>query len=382
MTAVLFGPHTVQFPPVLRIAINAALIGKRHSGVTAYILGLIQCFSDLGHDVIVYASSPQIPSGIRITLARCSTKLRFDAGSVGAISRFIWNQAILPFRLLNDRVDLLVCQNTDGLLWCSTPQLLVIHDLIPALYPDEAPRLHRYYKMVLPLMLRRIGVIGTVSWHTKNDLVQHYKLDPRLVQVIYNAPSADLADHTRDRRPSALQSERYFLFVGTFAPRKNLHTVTKAFASVVEEVGESLVVVAYPDQWMEEYLGLVKSLGLKEKVNILSGLEDGEIAYLYRQASALFLLSEYEGFGLPPIEAMSVGTPAVVSDSGALAEVAGDAAIKVKAHDVDATAEVMRNLSQDKAFRDQWRERGLKRSELFRWERTRAQLQEVLRQFS
>ncbi len=329
----------------------------------------------------MYGSSPQLPKGAGIRLVKTSPSLTFDKGSPAALLRFIWNQTILPIKLCRDNVDVVILQNAEGLLWSPAPQLLVIHDLIPLLYPEEAPRLHSYYKRVLPFVIKRISAFVAVSQHSRDDLVRQYKLDLARIHVAYNGLKRDLdGSESGGHKPAAFQVEQYFLFVGTFAPRKNLETVTRALAQVREAIPESLVVVAYPDKWTAAYLRMVRELGLSDRVVHLSGLSDQELAYLYTHATALFLLSEYEGCGLPPLEAMLVGTAAVVSDSTALAEVVGDAALKIKARDVDATADAMRNLSTDQQYRHELQRRGIQKARSYTWNRTGAVLDQILSQ--
>ncbi len=362
----------------MRIAINAALVGERHTGVSTYIVGLVEHLRQMGHQVVVYGNSSQIPTGPGIKIVKTPARLTFDDGSNAARLRFIWNQSIMPFHLLREKVDAVVAQNVDGCFWSPVPQILIIHDLIPLFYPDESPRLHGYYKRVLPSVIKRTAAVIAVSQHTRNNLVRHYKLDPSRVHIAYDGLNSPLASPAFDRKPVGLECERYFLFVGTFAPRKNLETVTRALAKLQKEMPESLVIVAYPDKWMRAFLQRVAELGLSDKVIHLSGLSPEELTYVYRHATALFLLSEYEGFGLPPLEAMLAGTPAVVSDSTALAETVGDAALKIGAHDVDAAAEAMRNLSTDRQFQRGLRQLGAVQANKFTWSNTGATLSSIL----
>jgi glycosyltransferase involved in cell wall biosynthesis len=366
----------------LRIAVNAALIGTRYSGVATCTVGLIDCLSELGHEVVVYGSSPHLAKGKRVKVAKVSPSLAFDKGSIAALLRFMWNQTILPLRLLHDNVDIVISQNTDGSFWSPAAQALVVHDLIPLLYPDEAPRLHSYYNRVLPFVMKRTAAIVAVSQNSRNDLVRRYRLDPAKVHVVYNGLTSALGEPASDDKPAGVRSSRYFLFVGTFAPRKNLETVIRALATVRNEIPESLVVVAYPDRWTASCLRTVGELGLSDRIIHLNGLTNEELTTVYRHATALFLLSEYEGFGFPPLEAMLLGTPAVVSDSTALAEVVGDAALRIKSHDVDAAAEAMRKLSTDQNYRHGLRQLGMQKARTYTWARTAATLDEVLWQIA
>lgn len=349
----------------MRIAINAALLGKRHTGVGSYIIGLIQSLSNLGHEVVVYGSSPLLPSGPGITLQRTPAFLAFGAGTLAGWLRSLWNIFVLPLKLLGSDTDAVVSQNAEGAVWCSVPQVLVIHDLIPMYYPEETPRLRGYYKRILPLVFKNTAAVVAVSQYTRNNLLRCFKLNPAGVYVASNSAKLRSGDEGTECRPARLPSAPYFLFVGTYAPRKNLETVVRALARIRNEVPESLVVVAYTDKWTSGCLHLVEELELSGRVIQLSGLTNQELDYVYRHATALFLLSEYEGFGLPALEAMLVGTPAVVSDSTALAEVVGDASPKLGAHDVDTASKVMLRLSTDQAYRQELQRLGTQRAHMF-----------------
>jgi glycosyltransferase involved in cell wall biosynthesis len=258
--------------------------------------------------------------------------------------------------------------------------MLIVHDLIPLFYPDEAPRLQSYYKRLLPSVLANTAAIVAVSRHTQNDLVQHYKLNRASVHVAYNGVDQGSLGLRVERTPAGFPTGPYFLFVGTFSPRKTLETVVRALAKVRDQVRESLLIVAYPDKSTGQLLTLAKELGLCDRIVHVSGLTDQEMSFTYAHATALFLLSEYEGFGLPPLEAMLAGTPAVVSDSTALAEVVGDAAVKIGAHDVGAAAEAMLRLSTDRAYQEELRQLGIKRAGTFTWGRTGLTVSEILSQ--
>jgi glycosyltransferase involved in cell wall biosynthesis len=366
----------------VRVAINASFLGEQYNGIGTYVCGLIECLATIGCEVVVYSGSRHLRNRPEMQVERTSPRLAAGSGSAASAVRLAWSNILLPFRLRFDRIDLLISPGVDGSLWCPVPRVIVVHDLIPLYYPQEAPRLHIYYKKVLPQLLRRASVIIAVSQHTRNDLVREFDLAPERVVVVYNGLRPDLTDATGDRKPPGLEDERYFLFVGTFARRKNLHTVIQALAKVRHEIPESLVVVAYPDQWKPEILRSISEHRLSDKVLILSGLHNGEINYLYRHATALFLLSEYEGFGYPPLEAMLTGTPAVVSDSTSLAEVVGGAALKIGAHDTEAAAAAMLRLSRDQQYRCTLQQLGVEQARRYSWADAGSMLNRILSQLS
>lgn len=341
-------------------------------------MGLVRSLSALGHEILVYGSSPNLPRGPGITIYKSPPWISYNAWPLAGLFRLLWNLIVLPAKLSGQNIQAVISQNAEGAIWCSIPQLLVVHDLIPLCYPKEAPRLRSYYTKLLPHVLGHSAAIVAVSQHTRNDILQYYKLRPGIVHVAYDGVEQPSLEAQPARMPLGSPTGPYFLFVGTFSPRKNLQTLVRALGQAQGDVRESLLIVAYPDKWTSECMELAKKLGLSDRVIHLSGLADQEMAYLYAHATALFLLSEYEGFGLPALEAMAAGTPAVVSDSTALAEVVADAAVKINAHDSEAVARAMQRLSTDSAYRKELARRGVERARTFTWLQTGRRISEIL----
>jgi glycosyltransferase involved in cell wall biosynthesis len=362
----------------MRIAVNATFVSERHNGTTTFVDGMLQSLGSMGHEVIVYSSSERYRDFNGIELKKTPRSIRADGSGTAAVKRFAWMQSELPRQLKRDSVDLFLAPTVEGLLRCPVPQVLTVHDLIPLFYREECPRLYHYYKWVLPRMLRNAQRTLAVSEHTRRDVIEQYALDPARVTVVYNGLREELFDPQFGNKPEGFDLSAYFLFVGNFSPRKNLETVIRAFARIHSDVPEKLVVVAYPDRWQASILRQASELGISHKMVFYSGLADPELAYLYRKATAVVLLSEYEGFGYPPLEAMASGTPAVVSDATSLSEVVGDAGITSLHWDVDAAATAMQRLSQDNGYREALQRRGRSRASQFTWANTTRQILNAL----
>jgi glycosyltransferase involved in cell wall biosynthesis len=361
----------------MRLAINATTVSKLHNGITTFVDGIVQYLGSHGHELLVYTSAERYANLAGVTLRRTPEALAFNGSAANNFRRFAWTQAVLPSRLKRDRVDLFFSP-VEGLLHSPVPQVVAVHDLIPLFYPVECPRLHHYYKRVLPYILKGSARAVVPSQHTKSDLIDRYNLPEDKVSVVYYGLRAELFDADADSRPACLEAARFFLFVGSFAPRKNLETVVRAFATIHAEVPERLVVVAYPDERQQTIRELAKSLNVLDKLAFCSGLSNSELAYLYRHATGLLLLSEYEGFGYPPLEAMATRTPAIVSDSTSLAEVVGDAGITGACRDFEAAAAAMRRLSREQLYRELLGKTGEARARQFTWLNTAKQLSDAL----
>lgn len=361
----------------MRLAINATAVSNLHNGSTTFLDGIVQYLGGHGHELFVYSSAERYASFENVTLRKTPANLVFNGSPANNFRRFAWTQASLPSKLKRDKVDLFFSP-VEGLLRSPVPQVVAIHDLIPLYYPAECPRLHHYYKRVLPYILKNSVRTVAPSQHTKSDLIDRYNLPAEKVSVVYYGLRQELFETEADSKPACLNADQYFLFVGTFAPRKNLETVIRAFARIHSDVPEKLVVVAYPDERQEAIRELARSLNVLEKISFCSGLTNAELAYLYRHATGLLLLSEYEGFGYPPLEAMATKTPAIVSDSTSLAEVVGDAGIKGGCRDFDAAAAAMRRLSLERLYRELLGKTGEARARQFTWSNTARQLSDAL----
>lgn len=220
--------------------------------------------------------------------------------------------------------------------------------------------------------IRRATAIVAPSEATRRDLVDHLRVPEERVFVVHEG-----IEHDRfrpvERRPVETP---YVLFVGSEHPRKNLAGLLRAFARLKREPRFRelrLVKVGAAGSGERPFrvatVALARELGLKRDVDLVGEVPDAELPAYYSGAACLVLPSLYEGFGLPPLEAMACGCPAIVSDAGALPEVAGGAALVLPPRDVGALARAMRQLLTDGAAAAELRARGLERARAFTWKR-------------
>jgi len=356
----------------MRIGLNAAFLGKGHNGISTYTRGLIKALgehgSSDGQEYVVYTSSEDdVPREPNFKWRRTLPFLRAEHGAFGNSLRLLWTQSVLPRLLLNDRVDVLLSPLPESPIFSKTPRVVVVHDLIPFFYPEESPRLALYSRSVLPLSLRRAGGIVADSEHTKQDLIREFGIDGRRVSVAYlGVDDCYFSRNGLASAPSGCPDE-YFLFVGACVPRKNPLGVVRAYAEIHERIAHKLVLVTSTGSYPNEVKRVVADLGLSDKVKFYSALPQHQMLFLYRRATALVFLSEYEGFGYPVAEAMAAGTPAIVCAGTSLPEVVGDAGVVVSPGDSGGVARAMIELALDKPARELLRERGLLHRKMFQW---------------
>lgn len=356
----------------MRIGVNAAFLGKSHNGISSYARGLIKAFKDHQltppEEYFIYTSSrDDVPLERNFIWRRTPQLICAEHGTLGNSLRLLWTQCILPRMLLNDRVDVLLSPLPESPIFSKTPRVVVVHDLIPLFYPKEAPRLALYSRSMLPLSLRRACRILADSEHTKQDLIREFGIDASHITVAYLG--VDDCYFSRNGLASAPADcpREYFLFVGACLPRKNPLGVVRAYAQVHKRLKHKLVLVTSTGNYLDEVKRTVQELGLDDRVIFYSGLPLREMLYLYRQATALVFLSEYEGFGYPAAEAMAAGTPAIVSTGTSLPEVVGNAGVIVPLGDLQAAANAMLNLALDEGSRKNLQELARHRAQAFRW---------------
>ena len=250
-----------------------------------------------------------------------------------------------------------------------------IHDLTSVLFPQWHPS-KRLKEMRAGL--RESADIAdriiAVSRATKDDIVRHLAIDPDRVAVVPLAVDPSFRPVPPEETdaalaPLGLSHGTYLLFLGTLEPRKNVGRLLEAMVAIGEDVGP-LVIVGAEGWGNDELRPRIAELARRGRVRYLGYVPNSLRAPLLSGARMFVYPSLYEGFGLPPLEAMACGTPVITSNVSALPEVAGEAAILIDPLDVDALTAAIRKLWDDEALRYDLRVCGLERAREFTWERT------------
>ncbi len=290
--------------------------------------------------------------------------------------RLRWQQWELPRRAKAARVDLLHVTGFDAPRWRPCPIVLTVHDLIGMLFPENLPPVARWYwGRWLPRTVRWADRVIADSEHTRADLVRLLGLGPERVDVVHLGvdpafrPLRDSDALTTVRARYGLPGS-FVLYLGTIEPRKGLDTLIAAFASLAGHLPHHLVVVGKKGWYADALFRQVEALGLRQRVHFVGYVADEEIPAIYNLADLFVFPSRYEGFGLPPLEAMACGTPVVASAAASLPEVLGEAALLVPPADSAALAGAMRQALQDSELRARLHARGLDRAAQFSWEST------------
>ncbi len=264
--------------------------------------------------------------------------------------------------------------------------IVTIHDCIHLMFPEYLQNrlAHTYAKAFLWSATQQADRILTVSEASKRDILHLFDVPAEKINVIYNAiderfmvaPTEEQIARVRERYQL---DDDYILYVGNIKPHKNVERLIDAFAMVREAGLDHLKLLVIGDE-ITRYASLRRTVHRRKlhgHVRFLGFLPTETLAILYRLAGVFVFPSLYEGFGLPPLEAMAAGTPVVTSNISSLPEVAGDAAILVDPYDVRSIANGIQLAMTDTVLREQLRTRGFARARQYSWKRSVTRVREI-----
>jgi glycosyltransferase involved in cell wall biosynthesis len=223
---------------------------------------------------------------------------------------------------------------------------------------------------------RKASKIIAISENTKKDIIDYFRIDEEKIRVIYLGVDRQFSPQPDTNEVGVLSKYNlprgYILSVGTLEPRKNILRLINAY-KMVASTGEPVpkLVIVGGQGWRNEDLGkLVRESGLADRVVLVGYVPDEDLPTLYRNAAVFVYPSLYEGFGLPPLEAMACGTPVITSNISSIPEVVGDAAILIDPYNTTEIAQAIASVLNNKELRDRLKMNGLVRSNLFSWDKT------------
>lgn len=253
-------------------------------------------------------------------------------------------------------------------------KVMTIHDMTPFVLPSRNMALRNWlwHRLLVPPLARRADQVLTDSQSSRRDIIRLLGLSPDRVSVAYLA--ADEAFHPRPRhevervRDRYALPQRFFIFVGTIEPRKNLVRLVRAFEAVAAAVPDTGLVIAGGLGWRySSILRAVERSPVRERIAMPGRIAAEDLPALYSAACALVYVPLYEGFGLPPLEAMQCGCPIVTSNNSSVPEVVGDAALLVDPEDERQIAEAMLRVATDEPLCEELRTKGVCRAKQFSW---------------
>ncbi|HYE89165.1 MAG TPA: glycosyltransferase family 1 protein [Vicinamibacterales bacterium] len=353
----------------MRIAIDARKL--RDFGIGTYIRNILMELSRLDRDTeyVVLCRPDDVDSGD--VLGR-----NFRMVPEAAPAYSIAEQFRIPLALAREGVQLVHAPHyvLPPLLRCRS--VVTIHDCIHLMFPEYLPNrlAHVYARGSMWSASRKADRILTVSEASKRDILRFFNVAPDRVEVIYNAiDERFLAPADAERMDLVRQRYQldhpFVLYVGNIKPHKNIERLIDAFGRARSEVDNDLKLIIIGDE-ISKYPALRQSVHkhkLDKHVRFLGFQPMETLAAFYRLARVFVFPSLYEGFGLPPLEAMACGAPVVTSNVSSLPEVAGGAALLVDPYDEDAIANAMIRAITDDYLRAELIEKGRQRAQSFSW---------------
>lgn len=357
----------------MRIAYDAAPLMRPKTGVGHYTSSLLEALlaydDDLAFDLFALtrsANTLEVPTGDRIRLRHLRIPARV-AVTAWEIMRFPRGERLVG------NADVVHGTN----FWIPPLKrrngVVTIHDLTFLLYPEMVTPQVRRYRWIVPKVLERCSLVITPAETIRQQVASELGFPADHIVVTPEGVRGRFMSAQRDReleRSLGIAGE-YVLFAGTIEPRKNVERMVRAFASM--DHNDLTLVIAGPPGWGGLDLpGLVRDLGIEERVVIKGYIPDGQLGALMAGALAFLFPSIYEGFGLPPLEAMAAGVPVVAGRAGPLPEVLGDAPIWCDPLEVDSIAAAIEVAVSDSEVREMAIDQGRQRASQYTWETTAA----------
>lgn len=362
----------------MRIGFDARAVRYR-GGIGIYSRNLLQQFADFGEEFVVFCEDQEKAN---IPKADCFTLVSANMDPVS------WGRRG-PFRALvkQSGVDLLHVPSPWAATPLPVPLVSTMHDVNPFLDPGSVPPTLRIrYKRQLHQTLKESRRVIMVSQILFSALGVYANFDPLKARVIHNGVSARFGPHIDEKTRYAVRHrhslpERFAFWAGDFRPEKNLSFLVQAWARLQKRVADPPDLVLAGQKRLE-YRRLVNEVGkhgLQGKVHFPGFIPDEDLPAVYSEADLFVFPSLYEGFGLPPLEAMACGTPCVVSNSSSLPEVTGSAALLFNPTSLDDFEDCAVRVLTQPELRESLRQAGLRRASLFSWRRAAEETLDVYR---
>jgi glycosyltransferase involved in cell wall biosynthesis len=360
----------------MHIGIDAHAIGARQGGNETYIANLIKSLAEIDGENLytIYLANAGAAEEWREAFAK-----RYKNFSVRLLpppTPLVRVPVYLTYELFRRPVDVLHVQYTAP-PFCRVPLVVTIHDLAFEVMPETFTRRGSFQlKLTVRRTAKKAARVATVSEYSRQDLLSIYKLTPEKVAVTYNGigshfvPQPSVQNEAEEIRRRFGVSRDFLLAVGSLQPRKNLVRLIRAYARLRgerEDFSPQLVIVGRKLWLASEIFDEVKRQRWADDVILTGYVSDADLPALYRAARAFVYPSLFEGFGLPPLEAMACGTPVVTSDVSSLPEVAGDAALLIDPKDERALADALVEIVNNEGLRAELREKGIVQAKKFTW---------------
>lgn len=370
----------------MRIGIDGTALPAQPVGAGNYIIHLIRSLIELNseHEFVIFAQLsrqhlfdlPPTP-GLHWQLVP----------EINPARRLPWEQISFPALVKKAEVDLLHSPHYTRPYRLNCPSVVTFHDMTFFLFPQLHTLAKRFFfKAAIRMSARRANALIAISENTRQDAIRLIKIP---ADKIFTIPLG-VDEHFHPVHDDALLAEvrhrynlpeRFILYVGVVEPRKNLPLLLRSYKTIVDEGINHPLVIAGRFGWMyNELIREIDALGLKNKIHFTGYLPQADLPIVYNLADVFVYPSIYEGFGLPPLEAMACGTPVITTAISSMPEHVGDAGILVPAEDEGALSRALHNVLTDRSLQDRLRLKGPQQAANFTWQRTALETLQIYKQ--
>jgi len=360
----------------MRIGIDLSFLCEKKVGVDFYTFNILKHIAklDTKNEYILY-SCRRIPEEF-VRLSEINRNFVFKPSPNRSGFRLFWTRFILPGILKRDGIDVFHAPCFWGPARCPCPMVITFFDMTSWLLPRLFTLKHRlFYAGVVPSLAGKASHLIAISENSARDMVKIFGIPRERIDVVYGA-AEDIFKPVKDRtlvdkiKMKYNISSDYILYVGILEPRKNLPLLIRAFNWMVKDKNaKHRLVIAGRKGWgWKDIFRLVRKKGLEDKVVFTDYVEEKDLVPLYNGASVFVYPSLYEGFGLPPLEAMACGAPVVSSDVSSLPEVVGDAGILVNPYEKEELAKSIYEVINNPELKKKMISKGIERAKKFSWQ--------------
>lgn len=364
----------------MRIGIDARLVYYSQAGIGQYILHLVNGLAKID------AENEYVLLQSRKDETTILERPNFRRVSLWTPSHHRLERYSLNVELMRLGLDVLHSPDFIPPYRPSCKSVITVHDLAFLLYPHFLTKESARYYGHIDEAVRWTDHIIAVSHSTKRDTIQHLGVPEDKIAVVHEAASPIFRPVDRDEAREQVRDRHgidapFILFVSTIEPRKNVPTLMRAVWQLVECYKDDVhLVLAGGKGWLyEDAFAVVDELDMDDRVHFVGRVTSEDLLYLYNAAELLAHPAFYEGFGLPPLEAMACGLPVIVSNVASLPEVVGDAGLLIDPHDVDELTVAMWRVLNDGDLRQEMTEKGERQAARFSWERAARETLEIYR---
>lgn len=381
----------------MKIGIDIRCLSEgRRTGVEEYSLNLLEKIlkEDSDNKYVLFLNSWKKPKlEIDFLKNHKNVELKISRFPNKILNFFLWYFDWPKLDKLIGGVDVFFMPNLNFVALSPKVKLiLTVHDLSFEYYPETFSWKRRLWHIFInpQKIIRRADKVLAVSDSTRNDLIGFYKINPAKVETVYNGVGEVFGRIDRNDPRLLKIKEKYalpfnfILFLGTFEPRKNIGGIVRAYERMRQEGGSQLekykLVIAGSEGWKSAKLKReIKKSSLAKDIYQVKFIDEEDKVFVYNLAALFVYPSFFEGFGLPPLEAIKCGVPVIVSDNSSMVETVGEAGILTDAFSADEIALAMKEFLIDKELKKEFYPAGIRQAQKFTWTKAAKKFLEIVK---